>query len=128
MRDRKGLGTVHGLGELEARVMNVLWGASGPLSVRDVLTAISSDRPLAYTTILTVLDNLHRKGRVERSRAGKAFRYWPSQAREDAAADALRAVLRSTSDPEGVLLHFARSLDQRQSDVLRQALHERPAP
>jgi predicted transcriptional regulator len=50
-----------GLGELEASVMDVLWSTAEPLRVRQVLDELNQHRDLAYTTVMTVLDNLHRK-------------------------------------------------------------------
>jgi predicted transcriptional regulator len=116
---------VRGLGDLEAAVMDVLWAAQGPLTVRAVLSELNRTRTLAYTTVMTVLDNLHRKGWVQRERHGRAFHYRPSEAREEAAARALRELVDSTGDPEAVLLHFARSVSDRESDVLRKALRSR---
>ncbi|XVV06113.1 BlaI/MecI/CopY family transcriptional regulator [Actinosynnema sp. CA-248983] len=111
---------MHGLGELERAVMDVLWGASGTLKVRDVLDRLG--KPLAYTTVMTVLDNLHRKGWVRRELDGKAYRYEPAVGRAEAAANALRQVLSTSGDPEGVLLHFARSASERETELLRKAL------
>ncbi len=116
---------MHGLGDLETAVMDVLWRASDPRSVREVLTEINHSRTLAYTTVMTVLDNLHRKGWVQRERCGRAYLYRPAQTREEAAARALREVLASTGDPDGVLLHFARSATEHESTILRRALGER---
>ncbi len=62
------------LGELEASVMDVLWNATEPMKVRDVLAEVNRDRELAYTTIMTVLDNLHRKDWVVRELDGRAYR------------------------------------------------------
>ena len=111
-----------GLGELQSRVMAVLWDADGPRTVREVLSALSGERSLAYTTVMTVLDNLHGKGWVHRERAGRAWAYIPARAREEAGAEMLRAVLDSLGDPEGVLLRFARGMDERESEFLRRAL------
>ncbi|MFN2495111.1 MAG: BlaI/MecI/CopY family transcriptional regulator [Pseudonocardiaceae bacterium] len=119
---------MQGLGELEAAVMDVLWQAECPLTVRDVLSEINRSRTLAYTTVMTVLDNLHRKGWALRERAGRAYRYRPAQSREEAAARALRDLLASTGDPDGVLLHFARSASDHESTILRRALGERSDP
>lgn len=113
---------VHGLGELEAAVMDVLWRATEPLKVRDVLDRLDTGRPLAYTTVMTVLDNLHRKAWVHRELDGRAYQYQPACSRAEASARALRAVLDSSGDPEAVLLHFARSVSEQESDVLRKAL------
>ncbi|NUT90567.1 MAG: BlaI/MecI/CopY family transcriptional regulator [Saccharothrix sp.] len=115
---------MHGLGELESAVMDVLWGASGAaMKVRDVLERLA--RPLAYTTVMTVLDNLHRKGWVRRELDGKAYRYEPVLSRAEAAANAVREVLSSSGDPEGVLLHFARSASERETELLRKGLPRR---
>ena len=114
------------LGKLEASVMDVLWAATEPLRVRQVLDELNRRRTLAYTTVLTVLDNLHRKELVVRELDGRAYSYRTASSREETAALALRAVLDSTGDPESVLLHFARSVSPQESEVLRRALHGRP--
>jgi|SRR5579863_930829 len=62
------------LGSLEARVMDVLWGR-GESSVRDVFEMI--DRPLAYTTVMTTLERLFKKGVLDRHKIGRAFVYSP---------------------------------------------------
>jgi predicted transcriptional regulator len=118
---------VRGLGELEAAVMDVLWRASGPQRVRDVLEELTRGRRLAYTTVMTVLDNLHRKGWVQREMDGRAYRYRPSATREEATARALRDLLDASGDAEAVLLHFAKSVSERESAVLRGALEGGPS-
>ena len=55
------------LGSLERAVMDVLWGASAAMSVHDIVDALA-DRDLAYTTVLTVVTNLHKKGFASRGR------------------------------------------------------------
>ncbi|MFF3669666.1 BlaI/MecI/CopY family transcriptional regulator [Microtetraspora malaysiensis] len=116
---------MRGLGELEVKVMDVLWSASGPLRVREVLERLDTPRPLAYTTVMTVLDNLHGKGWVRRNRAGRAYEYTASESRAEAGAKLLRDVLASSGDAERVLLHFARSATPEESDILRRALNRR---
>lgn len=112
------------LGKLEASVMDVLWRADGSLRVRDVLGELNEDRDLAYTTILTVLDNLHRKGWVAREMQGRAYCYRPMASREEVAARALRDVLDSAGDTESVLLHFAESVSEQESEILRRVLRK----
>ncbi|UJW29965.1 BlaI/MecI/CopY family transcriptional regulator [Saccharothrix sp. AJ9571] len=114
------------LGELETSVMDVLWSAPEPMLVRAVLDELNRHRDLAYTTVMTVLDNLYRKDWVTREREGRAYRYQPAISREEAAAQALRDVLDATGDPESVLLHFAKSVTDSESDALRKALRRRP--
>lgn len=116
---------MRGLGALEAAVMDVLWSVKSPLSVRGVLDALTGDRALAYTTVMTVLDNLHRKGYVERSMHSRAYLYHPALSRGQAAADAIRQVLNETTDPEAVLLHFASTATDDESKVLRSGLRRR---
>lgn len=111
-----------GLGDLEAAVMEVLWRTDEPAQVRDVLDRLDRGKPLAYTTVMTVLDNLHRKGWVDRNRDGRAYRYQPVLSREDATVRALRDVLNESGDPEAALLHFARSASDQEIDLLRAAL------
>ena len=116
---------VKSLGELEAAVMDVLWRAEEPLRVREVLDVLTPRRALAYTTVLTVLDNLHRKGWVVRDKDGKAYRYRPAGTREEITARSLRKVMESSAQPDLVLLHFARSASERELDILKQVLDER---
>jgi predicted transcriptional regulator len=113
---------VRGLGALEAAIMDVLWRVPGPHRVRDVREQLTSRRPLAYTTVMTVLDNLHRKGWVDREMDGRAYRYVPSTTRAEATARALRDLLDASGDVEAVLMRFARSVSERESAVLRDAL------
>ena len=62
------------LGPLEAQVMEVLWTA-GECSVRDVIEQL--DRKLAYTTVMTTLDRLFKKGLLDRQKSERAFLYSP---------------------------------------------------
>ena len=117
------------LGTLEAAVMDILWSAEGSLTVRDVLAKLPPQRNLAYTTVMTVLGNLHRKGMVDRQPAGRAYRYHPTLTRQGAAAASLREILDASADPQSVLLHFAETASEEESTVLRDALARRtPGP
>ena len=62
------------LGPLEIRVMEVLWTA-GQSSVRDVVEKL--ERKLAYTTVMTTLDRLFKKGMLARQKSERAFLYLP---------------------------------------------------
>jgi predicted transcriptional regulator len=118
-------GAVFGLGELESAIMDVLWRTEEPAKVRDVLDGLSGKRRLAYTTVMTVLDNLYRKGWVERERDGKAYRYEPAFSREEATARILREVLESSGDPDGALLQFASTASDRERELLRSGLRRK---
>lgn len=110
-----------GLGELEGAVMDVLWSVDDPVRVRDVMERLEPPRPLAYTTVMTVLDNLHTKGMVSRCRVGRAYRYRATRSREEAAAELVRQVLHASGDAERVMLHFATSASDDESRILRRA-------
>ncbi|WP_405133043.1 BlaI/MecI/CopY family transcriptional regulator [Nocardia sp. NBC_01388] len=114
-----------GLGELEAAVMDVIWATDEPVRVREVLDGLAETRRPAYTTVMTVMDNLHRKGWLDRERIGRPFWYSARRSREEAAADALRAVLDAAEDPIGVLLQFVRSTSEAESKTLRRGLRDR---
>ncbi|MEX2290546.1 MAG: BlaI/MecI/CopY family transcriptional regulator [Mycobacteriales bacterium] len=98
-------------GQLEAAVMECLWARNEPASVRDVLGELETGKQLAYTTVMTVLDNLHRKGVVTREMSGRAWMYQPSWDREEHAAMLLREVLGRSSDRQAVLMHFVSELE-----------------
>ncbi|KRB73103.1 hypothetical protein ASE01_20230 [Nocardioides sp. Root190] len=99
-----------GLGELEAQVMGVLWSADGALSVRQVLETLPQDRHRAYTTVMTVLDNLHRKEFVRRERVGRAWHYLPVQSRDLHVAGLMTDALDTGADRSAALLHFVEQL------------------
>jgi predicted transcriptional regulator len=65
-------------GELEQAVMDVLWASPTALSVRDVQAALAEDRDLAYTTVMTVMDRLAKKGQLFRQLDGRAWQYRPA--------------------------------------------------
>ena len=73
---------------LETQIMQVLWD-SGPATVQQVQTKLQGSPPLAYTTVQTMLNVLHRKGRVKRKLQGKAFRYEAVLSREKAIAQSI---------------------------------------
>ena len=69
------------MGELGQAVMDILWNRPEPLSVRDVHELLAEDRDLAYTTVMTVLDRLAKKGFVVRNLDGRAWLYRPKNSR-----------------------------------------------
>jgi predicted transcriptional regulator len=77
---------------LELHIMNVLWD-SGPATVQAVQAKLSGDPKLAYTTVQTMLNVLHRKNKVTRTLKGRAYEYAPLVSREMAARTTLRDVI-----------------------------------
>lgn len=111
------------LGDLERAVMQALWTAPAPLTGRDVATALS--RPdLAYTTVLTVLTRLERKGLVRRDSSARAHTYSPVASREDHVTVLMQQALGQAGDRAAALQHFARSMSAEEAATLRRALDE----
>lgn len=81
------------LGDLEQHVMAVLWRARSPLSVREVHESLHYSREVAYTTVMTVLDRLSKKGVVERQLDGRAWLYRATKACVDLHVDEILAML-----------------------------------
>src|SRR3954452_10662207 len=77
---------------LEMMCMNALWEV-GEGNVEDVRRVISQNKPLAYTTVLTLLDRLARHGAVSRRKEGRGFRYQPTVERSRLRRMALRHFL-----------------------------------
>ena len=112
-------------GELESAVMDLVWSSAEPLTVRQVLEALADERPLAYTTVQTVMDRLARKGLLVRRPEGKANAYHPARSREDHTASAMQEVLHASPDTHAALLHFVELMDEEQEQALRAALARR---
>jgi len=113
------------MGNLESEVMAYLWDADGPCTVREVHEALTADRRLAYTTVMTVMDRLAKKGVVVQEKAGRAYRYSPAQSREQAVADLMLDALGATADPSAraaALQHFVGRVGPQEADAIRAAL------
>jgi predicted transcriptional regulator len=100
---------------LEMLCLKVLW-ALGEGSVGDVRRVLAGQRPLAYTTVMTLLERLVRKGTAARRKAGRAFLYTPQVSREAMCRMALK---------EFVDLYFDGSEIQLRQLLDRQPLAER---
>jgi predicted transcriptional regulator len=117
---------VRALGQLEAVVMERLWSYGRPVPVREVLVDLQRERSIAYTTVMTVMDNLHRKGFVTREMNGRAYHYQPVQTREQHNAELMSQVLAGSSDRGTTLLHFLEQMPPEEVARLRAALAEQP--
>lgn len=78
--NRENRGGPSTLGRLETRVMEILW-ARGESNVREVAGRLA--RPLAYTTVMTTLDRLFKKGLLQRHKTDRAFFYSPRLSRQE---------------------------------------------
>lgn len=97
---------------LERRLMRVLW-ETGPANVQKVLQGLTGEPQLAYTTIQTTLNVLHRKGRVKRKLVGRSFEYSAAVSQDAADSHALKDVLQKVfqGSVDDLLLSLVRSQD-----------------
>jgi predicted transcriptional regulator len=116
---------MYGLGDLEAVVMDAMWDGAAPATVRQVFEHLSAGRPIAYTTVLTVMDNLYRKGFLAREMAGRAWSYRLSATREEHLARLMRDALDEAGDQQAALTHFVSAMTEEESRLLRGALRRR---
>ncbi|HEV2378072.1 MAG TPA: BlaI/MecI/CopY family transcriptional regulator [Streptosporangiaceae bacterium] len=117
---------MRGFGDLESVVMHLVWDHDGPVTVRDLFGELSRDREIAYTTVMSTMDNLHRKGWLTRVKEGKAYRYTAVATREEYSARLMSEALAGGGDTEAVLSHFVAQMDGEESNVLREVLRRRP--
>lgn len=108
--------------EAERAILEVLWTA-GEASVREVTDALSASKPVAYTTVLTMLGILLKKSLVEFRREGRAFIYRAAISRDEVRTQALGNLLRQFFDdsPEVLALHLVQNheIDEADLDRLR---------
>jgi predicted transcriptional regulator len=110
---------MRGFGDLEAVIMTRVWDRGGPVTVRDLVDELQRERPIAYTTVMTTMDNLHRKGWVARVKDGKAYLYTATASRAEYSARLMREALDGGGDAEMVLNHFVAQMGGEESEVLR---------
>ena len=116
------------LGELEAVIMDRLWEWGRPALVREVVDDLHGDRPLAYTTVMTVMENLHRKGWLRREKDGRAWRYEPSRSRSAYTVELMSDALGANPDRRSALAHFVLQMSPHDADLLQQALDQARPP
>jgi predicted transcriptional regulator len=109
------------LGDLEARVMRAIWARGKPVTVRDVLGDLQAERPLAYTTVMTVMGNLRKKGWLRRQDEGRAYRYEPLVTADEYSAALMRQALAASTDRPAALMHFLGELSPQEAAELEAA-------
>ena len=94
------------------------------MTVREIHESIARERDIAYTTVMTVLDRMSKKGLVTRERDGRAWRYLPVSTSEELTADLLRDSLEhiESSDRRAAMLHFLDAASPEEIDDLKAAL------
>ena len=111
-------------GELEAVIMDRLWARNRPMLVREVVDELHNDRALAYTTVMTVMENLYRKGWLRRERDGRAWRYEPTGSRSSYTSALMNDALATSPDRRTALTHFALQMSPNDAALLREALEQ----
>jgi predicted transcriptional regulator len=115
-------------GELEAVIMDRLWEWGRPALVREVVDDLGRDRSIAYTTVMTVMENLHRKGWLRRQRDGRAWRYEPTGSRSGYTASLMSEALATSPDRRNALAHFVLQMSPHDAALLREALEASQPP
>jgi predicted transcriptional regulator len=110
---------MRGFGDLEAVIMHRVWDHGSPVTVRELFDELARERTIAYTTVMTTMDNLHRKGWLARSKEGKAYQYTATASREEYSARLMREALDDGGDTQAVLSHFVAQMDGEESEMLR---------
>lgn len=116
--------------ELELEILKILWDDS-PLPVRDVRARLGSDvgRPLAHSTVITMLNIMHRKGFLRRKKDGKAFLFSPKVAKEKVTGQMMGDLLSRLFDgsPSAMVLNLIETsdLDADELAELRKLLHRK---
>ncbi|MER5300286.1 MULTISPECIES: BlaI/MecI/CopY family transcriptional regulator [Streptomyces] len=110
------------LGELEDAVMTRVWKWNRPVTVREVLEDLQQERSIAYTTVMTVLDNLHQKGWVRREAEGRAYRYEAVSTRAAYAAALMNEAWSQSDNPAAALVAFFGMMSPQQREALSDAV------
>jgi predicted transcriptional regulator len=109
-------------GDLEASIMDVVWATEAPVRVREVSDQLNRERPLAFNTVQTVMENLFHKGWLTRHKNGRAYWYQAARSRDDYVAQLLDEALSVAPDPAATLVRLVGAMDPAEIASLRAAL------
>ncbi|MEZ5086904.1 MAG: BlaI/MecI/CopY family transcriptional regulator [Tessaracoccus sp.] len=110
------------LGALETQVMNLLW-CGDSLTIREIITQLPSEP--AYTTIATVLTNLHKKDLVCSRKEGHHTQYFACLRPEEYAAQVMTHALDTSHDREASIRHFVNNMAESDLELMCQYLAQR---
>ncbi len=102
--------------------MTRVWEWNRPVTVREVLEDLQKERSIAYTTVMTVLDNLHQKGWVRREAEGRAYRYEAVSTRAAYSAALMNEAWSTSDNPAAALVAFFGMMSPEQRNALRDAV------
>jgi len=107
------------IGPLEEHLLQAMW-QRGNATVRELLE--DGGLKLAYTTVMTTLDRLYKKGLLDRNAEGRAFRYWPKHTPEElqrvAAGEAIRQLLGSHAASSLPLSYLVEAVSEHDAELL----------
>lgn len=103
-------------GELQGRILGVLWAAGRPMTAAEVLTELGDD--VVYTTVAKVLDRLQLQNVVQRAKVGRAYTFEPLVRESAFVADRVRGLLDRSRDREAVLQGFVDGLEPSDTAIL----------
>jgi predicted transcriptional regulator len=112
---------VRSLGSLEAEVMKRLWRRGSPATVRELVDELRVERPIAYTTVQTICDNLFKKGWLRRELDGRAYRYEPTYSGEEYSTHLMRQALAASPDQVSAFVHFLQRMSPEEARALAEA-------
>ncbi|WP_203605326.1 BlaI/MecI/CopY family transcriptional regulator [Streptomyces sp. SID8014] len=110
------------MGELEDAVMTRVWKWNRPVTVREVLEDLQQERSIAYTTVMTVMDNLYQKGWVRREAEGRAYRYTAVSTRAAYAAALMNEAWQRSDNQAAALVAFFGMMSPEQREALGDAM------
>lgn len=86
-------GMAKALGSLEAEIMELIWAERKPITVAEVHERLTRRRPVAYTTVMTVMTRLADKGLLNRMRSGIAYVYTPAMTKQEFISSMVKSVI-----------------------------------
>ncbi|GAA2942898.1 BlaI/MecI/CopY family transcriptional regulator [Streptomyces enissocaesilis] len=102
--------------------MTRVWQWNRPVTVREVLEDLQRERSIAYTTVMTVMDNLHQKGWVRREVDGRAYRYTAVSTRAAYSAALMNEAWSTSDNPAAALVAFFGMMSAGQREALQDAM------
>ncbi|MDQ0795702.1 putative transcriptional regulator [Streptomyces sp. B1I3] len=102
--------------------MTRVWQWNRPVTVREVLEDLQQERSIAYTTVMTVMDNLHQKGWVRREVDGRAYRYTAVSTRAAYSAALMNEAWSRSDNPAAALVAFFGMMSAGQREALQDAM------
>src|SRR5437763_8274862 len=101
--------------------MKRLWRRAAPATARELVEELQQERSIAYTTVMTVLDNLFKKGWLERELDGRAYVYTPVSSGEEYSAQLMLEALDASPDRAVAFAHFLQDLSAEDARALQDA-------